>query len=296
MRWMLWIGYALFGMMMFLVFTYLNFPYPRVKALLVAEFQSRVPAQLSIAALRADPPLGMVGRNVVVTAPLNGDNMELFRADRIGLRFAPLSWIRGRGSMRIHIQAYGGAIYAMTGIYQFLNPIDRPIEIEIQGIDPGRNTALRKSIANELTGLLDGELKVQPRSGGLLKFQMGGRLMAKNVKIDGIKNLNPNPGRLTFSKIECIVAFSDGILHLAPMRAQGSELEGKLEGTLRLRENLRESVLNMRGNILIKPVLASKLGLIMTFLRKYRNTRGEIPFALTGTLQRPSLRVAGMKF
>ncbi len=295
MRWMLWIAYVLFGVMMFLVFTYLNFPYQRVKAMIVADFQSRIPVQLSIATLKADPPMGIVGRNIVIRAPFNGDNVELFQADQIRLRFSPLSWIQGRASMRAEIKAYGGSIYAMMGIHQFLNPMDGAIEIEILGIDPGRNTTLRNSIAQELTGLLEGELKIQPRSGSLWKFQMGGRLVANNVVINGIRNLTPNPGRLTFSKIECVVAFSDGILHLAPLRAQGGELEGKMEGTLSLREKLRESVLNMRGRLLIKPVLESKLGLIMGILRKYRNSRGEIPFTLTGTLNRPSLRMAGMK-
>ena len=289
-------GYILFGLMMFVIFLYFNFPYQRVKAMLVNAFQSSVPAQLIIDTIEVKPPLSLAGRKVLVTADLNGKPIELLRADRVVLRFLPLSWIQGKRSLRLDVQAYGGMIYTMMNINNLINPINKPLEIVIQGVNLGRHTVLRAGVAKELGGLLEGEIKFHPRPGGLRESQLGGQLTASNVVIEGIRNLPVNPGRLTFSKIECVVALSDGILHVAPLRAKGPEVEGTLEGTLSLGDQLRTSIINMHGSVLIKPILAQKLGPILHMLRQSRGAAKEIPFLLTGTLDHPNLRLSRIKF
>lgn len=294
-RWMSWIGYTVFGLMMLALFIYLNFPYQRLKAVIAASFQRHVPAQLSIETLEANPPLGIAGRNVVISAVLNNETIELLKADKIVLQFLPHLWIQGGSPMRFEVHAYGGTISTLINIHQVLNPVDKPLEIVFQGIDLGRHAALRAAVAQEIAGRLEGELKVHPRPGGLWKSQLGGHLTASDVIVNGIRNIAVNPGRLTFSKIECVLAVSDGILHLAPLRARGREAEGALEGTLSLQAQFRASTLNMRGRVLIRPALAQKLGPILDMVRKSRTAAGEIPFVLTGTLDRPNLVAAGIK-
>jgi len=295
-RWMSWLGYILFGIIMFVIFLYVNFPYQNVKTMLEASVRSYAPARLSIDRIKARPPLGVEGLKVAVTAALNGESVELLRADRVVVSLQPLSWIRGNAPLRVEADAYGGVLHTVMNVSNLLNPGTEPMDIVIQDVDLGRHAGLRTALAQEVAGILEGEISFHPGPGGLSEGKLNGHLTVKNAAVEGLRNVPVDLGRLTFASIDCILTLSDGMLRLAPLRARGMEADGTLEGILRPREQIGASTLTMRGRVLIKPVLAQRLGPLLSMVRPSGSAAGEVPFVLTGTVDRPHLRLTGARF
>ena len=265
-------GYILAGIAMLILLLYLRFPGEAVKDYLKAGAAARYPGLLlSIDTVRPAVPPGLALSNV--TAAFRGRPEAAIHADDLSVRPSGLSLLRGRLSLLMAAEGYGGEI---TGRVDFSRPfsVQGPLSTEanIRNIRLEKCAWLRQALARQITGTLRGTFAF---SGNAEALQNGTGSVDFTLTngtfplVEGILGFD----RLDFSRVEGKIGFKNGALKIMRLTLTGEKLRCSLKGNILLADEIGASQLDLDGTI-ESPEQGNK----------------RVTFNIGGTIENPKMR------
>ncbi len=184
-------------------------------------------------------------------------------------------------------ESYDGNLKGQTLISGRKEKRQLKIEAEFSGIQIKKIAAIPNVARGMISGRLGGKINYQksPTQGEQVDAEL--ILLDTEIRLPEVflqlKSLN-------FSKIEARTSFANHNLQIRECTATGHQIDLEITGTIRIRDNLEKSVLNLKGTIKPHHLFLSGLGKTMTkliFPNKNISEKG-LPFQIKGSLDQPS--------
>lgn len=274
------IGYTFFGLLMFLLFFYLTFPFSLLESRWVQSLERESGCKIDVGLKKVHFPLRSVWSGILVACPgaFPALNIELIDATVAPL---PLFFSR-RAEIDFLIKAAGGEV---TGR---LTAAQKPEGLSFSLKENGKQLHLAAPDGGWSGGLdVAGEASWSDRNIGKGK----GRFM---LNLEGVRLRQVGPwaipiGEITFSKGSGKVQWGGGMVTLEQWTAQGSQLDllgGG--GTLLLQESLDRSLLNLTFQLVPKGELKQLGALLVQGVDS-----GAWSLGVKGPLTRPQISLNG---
>jgi type II secretion system protein N len=288
-----WVGYVLYGILLTLALLIICFPSADMVSYLEASAaRMEPPLHLEVERLRPSLRLGLRLHQLEL-ALKDEPEKTLFQADDMFLR--PGLWSLLKNSLKCHIDcdAYGGKI---KGTIQFKerqtsSPFDTVAALREINMD--QIPYLQELIGRTITGVLSGTVNYS----GQYNLPLDGAGNADLTMSNGeVQLFAPIPfldiEQLAFEKMALSLALKKRLLRLTQLNFEGDQLQGSLTGTIRLRDQLSKSRLDLRGKVSLSGDLTESLSeeSPAVNLIRQRMTRGALSFAVYGTLEDPKIR------
>ena len=215
-------------------------------------------------------------------SPLRVEKMRIF--PRIGV------CLFGKGAFNFRATAYEGNI---TGDIRFSRDrISGPFELNLrlEDIMLDKITAIRSLTGRTIAGMLSGNITYDYESGGLIQGKGACSFLVSNGSIE-LSLPFLEPGRIKILFIEGVARLAGRRLILEKCDLNGDTLRCSLSGDIALHENIKDSIVNIRGEI--EPLQGSLekgnvTGTLLSLIGKQMN-KEKIPFAIRGTVKDPKV-------
>jgi len=267
-----WLSFTVYFIAVFLVFLLLLFPFDRVRTKLESEVRLRTPVELSVARISPRFFNRFVLSDVVVS---DKGGKVLFESPSIGTTVSLFNVLRGRLSLDMKGQAYGGVLLVKTQ----QGPGRQNLLIDADGLDVG-SYALLKDFGLKLSGKLGGNFEM---TGDVGK----GRLWLKGLTSRELKIKGFSIPDLDFEQCWLEAELKGDRLTIKKMELDGKELKVRCLGDLVLRGR---GTLNLTVKLKPSERMAKEQAGIFT-LFKNKDADGFYQFSLGGTLSDPLPRL-----
>jgi type II secretion system protein N len=267
-----WLSFTVYFIAVFLVFLLLLFPFDRVRTRLESEVRLRSPFELVIA--RISPRF--FNRFVLSDVVLSDKSGKiLFESPSVRTTVSLFNLLRGRTSLDIKAQAYGGELLVKTQ----LGPALQSLLVDANGLDIG-SYALLKNLGLKISGKLGGNFEMTGDSGKGRLWLKG--LASRELKIQGFSIPD-----LDFEQCWLEAEIKGDRLTIKKLELEGKELKVRCLGDLVLRER---GTLNLTIKLKPSERLAREQAGIISLL-KNKDAEGFYQFSLGGTLSEPLPRL-----
>ncbi len=248
-------GYPLFYLLCLIVFSYLTFPYERLKERLLAELEAQRQGNPSAQRIEVQSlgPYWFSGvslKGVTIVSPKSpgsepGAAPSKLTLDKAHLRVSILPLLIGRVTVSFGAKAFGGSIDGWTRA----NSDGRRIEATLDDVDLGQITTIGDAIGGlPMAGTLNGKMewmlpdqKITKASGALTltiadlaagdgTTKIGGKLALPQIKLGAF---------------ELTAEAKDGILRVTKLAADGKDLDLAGEGKISLRDPPSDSIADL---------------------------------------------------
>ena len=296
------IGYVLFGLIAFVFFLYLTFPYDTLERRIVSEAASQ---GLVVRIGSIGPGLfGITADRLQIAKAMESPNdkpPEAIAIDSVAVR--PSLFPVG---VALHARAFGGTISAAVGGVK-----DLDVEASFHGLDPQKGN-LKAVTGVSAKGEINGDVALampknapdltgkptQPNLGeatghvelALDRFSIEGGTVT--VPVMGTPTPVDLP-RIVLGNVEAAMKFDKGAGKVEKLHGKGDDLELLGSGTIRLARRIEYSELNADLKIKAEQAFVSRLGLIgsgLTMLPADREAPGFRDAHLSGFLGQPQLQ------
>jgi type II secretion system protein N len=247
-----WVGSAGFFFFCFSLFSYLTFPYDRVRDLLVRKVQASsapgAPApKLTIGELGPSWLTGVKLESISLERPpeIAGDPPTKLQADELRLRVAPLSLLFGGLGVKFAAEAGDGDV---KGSYDADKDGLRHVEAELDALDLGNvglGSLIGLPLEGKATGVVDVTLSSKPaETQGFVDLRIEGVKIGDQkgakIKIPGMS------GPLTLDAIDAgaldlKLAIKDGVATIERLESKGKDLALNGSGSIRVASELAQS-------------------------------------------------------
>ena len=267
-----WLLFTVYFITVFMVFLLLLFPFDRVRTKLESEVRLRTPVELSVARISPRFFNRFVLSDVVVSAK---GGKVLFESPSVRTTVSLFSALRGRLSLDMKGQAYGGVLLVKTQ----QGPGRQNLLVDADGLDIG-SYAMLKDFGLKLSGKLGGNFEMTGDVGKGRLWLKG--LTSRELKIKGF----PIPD-LDFEQCWLEAELKGDRLTIKKMELDGKELKVRCLGDLVLRDR---GTLNLSVKLKPSERLATEQAGIFSLL-KNKDAEGFYQFSLGGTLSDPLPRL-----
>ncbi|MEE8400047.1 MAG: type II secretion system protein GspN [Desulfobacterales bacterium] len=275
--------YAAYGIIVGMILLYALFPSTTVKEYLVADINGRNPEfDLTVDGLEPAFLLGIRLSGI----DLNYRGKPFLRVNHITVMPKLWSLLGKEKAFAFDGDTHGGD-FEGKGVFSTGKTVDQvDIAADFSGIRIGTIPALQGLPGREITGLL----------GGKVIYKGKGAASTATVQltlVDGIVGLQMpilKLDRLDFEKIEADLVFSRTMVQVKTGTLTGAQMDGTFSGTLRLRQPLANSRINLPGMLTLhRPFLDELVQTIpMGLLPKKISGGKAFPVKLKGTFKKPS--------
>jgi len=287
-------AYVSFGILCFLFFSYLTFPYKRVADIMIAKLESRVPFGFQVSDVDPSFIPGISLRDVKVfpgsaSEGAAGANpparkVPLLEIDRLRLRLKFLSFLRGGIGFSFDSRF---ALGRMKGKY-FRSPKKFRIESTWEGIKLEQVNYLKARHGLNLFGSLSGGVEVGGDTAdvrtakGAIVFQVGGGGV-QNATLMKVITL-PD---MEFERFGGKFVFKEGKVIFDQVEMKGKDLQAEFTGDVSLRKPFGNSVISL--NLRFKPSLEvdNQIGYIFTTAQMRKDPQGFYTRRISGTFNNP---------
>ena len=287
-----WFGYPIYCIILVIVLLYYRFPSEALRDHVQARANNlNTLLSLSVHRIKPWPPFWLKLGKTELTLK-NKPSITLFKADSLLVK--PRAWaiLQGESKYCFECLAYGGDI---EGCIDFKSDnIKAPLftaEMEAKNIQISNHQNLKDLIGRHADGTLYGTIHY----GGEHKNLINGSGEADLKLLDGeIEFQLPilNLKTIQYNEINIDMVLKDKIINLTRFELKGSMLESVISGTIRLKEKLGRSTLDLKGTIEPHAELFKNSGNLpgtVMFL-KQRLKKGALPFTVRGTLDKPRIK------
>jgi len=287
LKYVKWAGYVLAYLLAFVVFAYVSFPYERLRQYVVSTYNATQPApaenRLEIDSLTWSwrfPGIVAEGVRLVVSPPPvpEGEKApppEYLEAEEVFVSASAFALLTGAREASFGAQALDGEVAGWARD----SASGRHLEIQLDGVNPGKIPQLASTVGLPLAGRLSGHASVDVPENNITKAEGTVDLAAEDLVLgDGkakIQNTIALP-ELHIGAFNLKAQISAGRLKVDECTAQGRDLDLALTGSIRLRPKVEASV--------------ADLELKFSFAEKYRN-QSDMTKALFG---QPDSKIPGL--
>lgn len=267
-----WLSFTVYFIAVFSVFLLLLFPFDRVRTKLESEVSLRTPVELSVARISPRFFNRFVLSDVVVS--VKGGRV-LFESPSVSTTVSLFSGLRGRLSLDMKGQAYGGALLVRAQ----QGSGGQNLLVDADGLDIG-SYAMLKDFGLKLSGKLGGKFEMTGDAGKGRLWLKG--LTSRELTVKGF----PIPD-LDFEQGWVEAELKGDRLTIKKMELDGKELKVRCLGDLVLRGR---GTLNLAVKLKPSERLATEQAGIFS-LFKNKDAEGFYQFSLGGTLTDPLPRL-----
>jgi type II secretion system protein N len=285
----LWVigGYIGYAVVLFVLFTYLNFPSQQVRAFVLTTLSRLGLHQVRIGAVQPLLPAGMTLREVSIAHEVNGQRLELVHVPALQI------WLRRlppfANPLRIGFEGglYGGNI---LGTVEWQRNGQGPalgIRVDLQDVHPAVHPLAARfedpPFKGKLTGNMtlhlpgshwqdgNGRLTVQGAAGNIGSFEV------KGVRLPS----------LSYEQLTGEMVLKQRSLVLKEFSMRGRDWQLEAHGNVSLQQDMLQSLLNLTVRVRASEGLEQQLGMVGMFLKQRRDRRGFSAFKIGGTLEHP---------
>lgn len=264
-----WTGYPLFFFACFVFFAYRTFPYERLADRLVQEAHARG-YELEIIDLTNSGLTGLTFENLRVLLPSDGEGSPPAEIifEELTVSTSLFSLMSNTKSYSFDAELAGGEAEGDL----VLGEDSMEVEAELEDIDLGALSILRKFTKVPLTGILNGEIALAMpsevvESTGTVEITIEGLTIG-----DGESKLDiPGWGGLTLDKadagnLELVATIEEGSAKIERATSHGKDLELDVVGRARLLRPLKRSELNVMVRVKIQDAYKERSAKIATML------------------------------
>jgi type II secretion system protein N len=285
-----WLGYAAYFVVITVLLLYFLFPADSMEELLNSSV-SRINPELSFKAEKIRPwiPAGLrIDSGQIYLAP--PPEVAIFKSDNFYISPHILKFLKGEYSADLEGNAYKGEI---SGTLHFA-AADKDIasEITFRDFALGEYDFLAAKFKHRVTGSLSGEIIYSNESAGTAGGSGNIDLRLSDGRLQ-FKAPVFNIASLDLQSIKFEAKLNRREIAIVKAELQGSEVNGSMTGSIKLRKDIRQSQLNLRGTLEPLAQFYQNYPEIRELLKtmKKRVKRGQYFFTVTGTIGAPSFKL-----
>lgn len=277
--------YLLFALSAVLFFLFLLFPDQAIRAYVNGRLAAIDPS-LSMAAQTIRPaiPPGIK----MIDVDLNRDTVRLAHIDDARVNPELASLVRGKKQFRFQATIAEGTVSGQATVASDGPAGHLQVEADLFQIRLDQLDVIKNNQHYTLTGLLNGRLT---HDGGRTPRSISGGLMTVAQLRIALKMPLFGISELVMDQTEAEFSISGKNLRLKALTYKGPMLEGKITGTIELRQPIEQSRLNLTGNTKPQPELFARLQETIpegVFNIRTLGTRG-LTFRIRGSLDSPDV-------
>ena len=285
-----WVGYISYCIFLTAGFLYFLFPSDAVREYLQIKARNlNPPLMVSIDRIKPWPLCSLKFGHTEISF-LDKPNIKLFRADNLLLRPGAGSFIKGDHKWCFQCVAYGGRIKGCTNFDNSDMAGPLKAEIEFDTIRIGTYEHLKDLIGRYVDGTLTGTISYSGQRERLLKGAGEANLKFVNGRIELLSPVLTLES-IEYNEIAINMALKRGTVNLTRLQLEGPLLKGTLSGSIRLKEELVKSRLDLKGRIEPFAAFFKKAEGTQSTLMYFRKMlrKGALPFRIRGTLAQPKI-------
>lgn len=285
-----WVGYISYCIFLTAGFLYFLFPSDAVRDYLQIKARNlNPPLMVSIDWIKPWPLCSLKFGHTKISF-LDKPNIKLFRADNLLLRPGAGSFIKGDHKWCFQCVAYGGRIKGCANFNN--NDMAGPFkaEMEFDTIRIGTYEHLKDLIGRYVDGTLTGTISYSGQRERLLNGDGEANLKIVNGRIELLSPVLTLES-IEYNEIAINMALKRGTVNLTRLQLEGPLLKGTLSGSIRLKEQLAKSSLDLKGTIEPFAAFFKKVEGTESTLKYFRKMlrKGALPFRIRGTLAQPKI-------
>lgn len=286
----------LYSFFIFVAVVYVNLPYTKIASYYLQRACRGSGISIQVGRIKPLFPPGWRVDGVGVFTTVKGGAEELFAVKNAEVKIR-YSGIFGEGEpIVVHAKAYRGKIVSRTDFTFVRNPGEGHVAFEFHDLHLSDYPPLQKLLPTDISGKLEGELRLQPASDILRKGELSGRLVLKHLSVTLPERYAAGIGRLDFSAIRCVFSLKNGLLKLQSLDVDGRGIRAGAEGTMLIQNDISEARLAVRGVFKLMPPLDRKLGFLLALLGGSAEANKELRFSISGTVEKPQFKITGTAF
>ena len=212
-------------------------------------------------------------------------NAPLFQAENLTVSPNLKSLFQGRLAFSLRGSAYAGSIDGHAEISRKSQNRSMDLDVALSQIQIKNITLLRRLIDRDISGVLNGKITFD---GADLSGTGNAKIVISECTVELLVPLT-DLNQLTFITVEADIDFKNQQFQVNQCLFKGQQMDGKLSGTLTLKDPPGESLLNLTG--MVKPhhffLAELKKSLPANLFPRTRPGSGGFPVRITGTLEKP---------
>jgi len=283
------LGYAIFFICITAVLLYCLFPSDAVVDYLQVKVQNINPS-LSVSIDRIKPwPLLRLKFTDAQVLYREQPKRRLFTTETLVVRPYVGSFLKGAQSYNFRCRAYGGAVKGKASINgsaeKGLNA-----DIELEAIQLGEYKDLRELIGRSVDGVVTGTISYTGGGQRMLNGSGEANLRLVNGRIELLSPLLTLES-IEYNEVTIAMFLNRNMVNLTRVDLEGPMLKGSLSGIIRLKEELKNSDLDLKGRIEPFPGLFEQAEGAQSAVKFFRGrlSKGALPFRIRGTIAHPRI-------
>ena len=269
------IGYATAAAIAITVFVYLTFPWQQLSDWIRVKVERAAGLEISVQKSRVRFPFRLVWDGVTVSLP-GPVARVLWTAEQVSVGWPVGAILRRRLDLDFGLQGLGGEARGRLTARRTPRGMKYHLEATGKGFDLGKLAAGFRLPSRDVSGAVGiGRLEHDWMNGDVLQGQGVLVLDASEV---ALKNIEAR-----FVRINGNLSLKGGMGHLENFTAQGDALDLVGSGSLLLRPDFMESLLNFNSRVTLRKPAGP-----LALLSAMASPDGHLDFALRGALRRPT--------
>jgi type II secretion system protein N len=279
------IGYFFYGLVVFIVFLYVMFPYELLRQRLNA-WLSQDTIQFEIAQLSSTFPPGLHARQIRAQVKRQQVPGPVLQLDTLHAWPEWLALLSGKLQVRFAGTLYGGRIAGAIR-YPIAAATAWEGQVRLEALDVTQYPPLQQNGALTVRGKLGGEATVTVSQAGTLQQ---GKVMLRlqpAVLTPGEALQVPLTREVACDTLQGNATREPQQWQIEALTCQGNDLFIDVRGTVRPQTPLPNSVLNLRVQVRSEEAFKQEIALLGSWVRQRPDRRGELSFGLRGPLRQP---------
>jgi type II secretion system protein N len=284
------LAYTFYGLVVFLVFLYVIFPYDLLRQRVIEHFPSD-DLQLTIASLRPDFPPGLQFRQVRLLSTQTLSSRALAQIDTLQASPNFFALLSGMLDFDLDARLYSGHLEGnvRTAVADAASPWE--LQVRFSDVHVEQHPLTQKDNQAFLRGRLDGDVVATLDRTGLLQ-QGFVNLRLQPLVFTGRESLQlPLQREITCDALQSQLQLKAGQLHIASFNCRGDDLAIQVRGNVQWQQPLGDSQLELNIQVRSETTYKQELDLIGTLLRRRPDRRGILSFSVRGTIRQPRFGV-----
>jgi type II secretion system protein N len=279
------IGYVVYGLVVFLVFLYVMFPYELLRQRLNA-WLSQDAIQFDIAQLSSTFPPGLHARQIRAQVKHQQVPGPVLQLDTLHAWPEWLALLSGR--LQVH---FVGTLYSGRIAGDIRYPIAAATawegQVRLEALDVTQYPPLQQNGTLTVRGKLGGEAAVTvSRAGALQQSKVMVRLQPA-VLTPGEALPLPLTREVACDTLQGNATRDPQQWQIEALTCQGNDVFIDVRGVVRPQNPLPNSVLNLRLQVRSEEAFKQEIALLGSWVRQRPDRRGELSFGLRGQLRQP---------
>lgn len=278
------LSYIFFGFLIFIYFTYLNFPYHKMKDQLFFEIERNSGFQLQAESFDTTLGFGFVLDEVSVENP--NLNLPQIQIERIKLSPSLLSLIRFRPKVAFQVELEKGTL---QGTFEQKGGATQGIKLNLNEIKIG-GKSLEAATNLDIDGLLAGQVSIEGNLKTLENLNGATDIQLRKFKLGKLNVLNMNIPELNLSQISLTTKIANDKLVIEKFNVGGisEDLYAITSGDVVLNpRDIRQSRLNLKLKFKMSKKLSDEFSLFLPFIASALGSDGFYTIKIDGRLGAP---------